>query len=264
VSGSIASRRLEPEILDALAPDDPRAVRARRDLQRVNWLMGSCRTLRRASGSLPAQSPRPWRLLELGAGDGTLLLCLARARARRSGHRGSQRALPGVGLWLLDRQALLGPATRAAYEGLGWHVETLKMEVQAWIGLTAQQAGRYDVILVNLFLHHLDEPTLRGLFAVVAQRCDRFIACEPRRAALALLGSRLLGCVGASALTRHDALASVRAGFRNAELSALWPAGAWKLQERAAGLFSHVFVAERIGDGARPAGARCTGADSSP
>lgn len=256
MSGSLVARRLEPEILDGLAPDDPRALRARRDLQRVNWLMGSCRTLRQALGSLSAHSPRPWRLLELGAGDGTLLLCLARARGGRRTHRvPPSDAPPGVCLWLLDRQTLFGPATRAAYQSLGWQVEPLTMEVQTWIALAPKQAGHYDVILANLFLHHLDEPTLRGLFTAVAQRCDRFIACEPRRAALGVLGSRLLGCVGASALTRHDALASVRAGFRDNELSALWPAGAWHLQERAAGAFSHAFLAARAGGSARRAGA---------
>jgi hypothetical protein len=39
---------------------------------------------------------------------------------------------------------------------------------------------------------------------------------------------------------------SVRAGFADEELSALWPSiPGWKLQERARGLFSHSFVARR-------------------
>jgi hypothetical protein len=254
MSGSIASRRLEPEILDTLEPADPRAMRARRDLRRVNWMMGSCGTLLRALGGPSAHALHPWRLLELGAGDGRLLLCLARALARRSGNRAPQTsAAPRVCLWLLDRQTLLEPATREAYRSLGWQVEPLTMDVQTWLALAPERADQYDAILVNLFLHHLDEPTLRGLFAMVARRCDRFVACEPRRAALALLGSRLLGCIGASALTRHDGLASVRAGFRDEELSALWPAGPWRLQERAAGAFAHVFTAERIARGVRTA-----------
>ena len=32
-------RIIEPELLDTLVPDDPRAQRARRDLQRVNFVM---------------------------------------------------------------------------------------------------------------------------------------------------------------------------------------------------------------------------------
>jgi hypothetical protein len=38
---------------------------------------------------------------------------------------------------------------------------------------------------------------------------------------------------------------SVRAGFSGRELSALWPKGDWLLEERHAGLFSHLFTARR-------------------
>ena len=34
-------RRVEPELLDALPADDPRAVRSREDLRRINRLMGN-------------------------------------------------------------------------------------------------------------------------------------------------------------------------------------------------------------------------------
>jgi hypothetical protein len=75
-----------------------------------------------------------------------------------------------------------------------------------------------------------------------------FIACEPRRSAPALAASRLVGLIGCNGVTRHDAVASVRAGFTGSELSALWPAGpGWKLHEGAAGLFSHRFMARRNG-----------------
>jgi hypothetical protein len=50
--------------------------------------------------------------------------------------------------------------------------------------------------------------------------------------------------IGCNAVTRHDAAASVRAGFAGRELSALWPARpGWRLREGRAGLFSHLFVA---------------------
>jgi hypothetical protein len=39
---------------------------------------------------------------------------------------------------------------------------------------------------------------------------------------------------------------SVRAGFHDEDLCRLWPAEfGWRLQERAAGLFSHLFVAQK-------------------
>jgi hypothetical protein len=59
--------------------------------------------------------------------------------------------------------------------------------------------------------------------------------CQP-----AALGDRL-------AVTRHDAPASVRAGFAGLELSALWPnEGRWELHESTR-LFAHCFVARKRG-----------------
>ena len=71
-------------------------------------------------------------------------------------------------------------------------------------------------------------------------------ACEPRRSRFALRASRLLGLIGCNDVTRHDAAASVRAGFAGRELSALWPDEAgWQIDERPAAPFSHLFVARR-------------------
>ena len=58
------------------------------------------------------------------------------------------------------------------------------------------------------------------------------------------MGLFFLGC---NDVTRHDAAVSVRAGFREAEISAVWPSGPWSLREEARGLFSHLFVARRNG-----------------
>jgi len=60
------------------------------------------------------------------------------------------------------------------------------------------------------------------------------------------LFSRAVGLIGCNRVTRHDAPASVRAGFTGRELSQLWPEPeSWLLEERAAGPFSHLFVAQR-------------------
>lgn len=235
-------RTVRPEILDELAPTDARAIRSRRDLQRVNRVMGSCgilsRAVRHALASVaPEAAPR---ILELGGGDGTLALRIA-ARLAPS--------WPVAELTLLDRQALISAATGTAFAHLGWSLRPLTVDALEWARAPTQQqrSCRWDVVLVNLFLHHFDDAGLAELLAAAAERCDAFIACEPRRSPVALAGSRLLPALGVSADTRHDAVVSVRAGFLDQELSRLWPASgsSWKLMERRAGLFSHLFIATR-------------------
>ena len=66
------------------------------------------------------------------------------------------------------------------------------------------------------------------------------------RSLASLLFSRLLALIGCNSITRHDAVVSVRAGFREQELSRLWPADtSWLLEERPANWCSHLFIAKR-------------------
>jgi hypothetical protein len=59
-----------------------------------------------------------------------------------------------------------------------------------------------------------------------------------------LFCSRLLWAIGYNDVTRHDAVASVCAGFSGRELSALWPDKQnWRLTEQRTGAFSHLFIA---------------------
>ena len=100
----------------------------------------------------------------------------------------------------------------------------------------------------NLFLHHFSEPALTRMAGLIGGLTDCFVACEPRRSTLSLLGSRLVGVIGCNDVSRHDAVVSVRAGFHDGDLSAAWraePIGAWSLLERPAGLFTHTFTARR-------------------
>ena len=228
-------RRIEPEWLDDLPPGNPRAMRSRRDLRRINVLMANAAIVaRELTRGVGAGSPRV--IAEIGAGDGTLMLRLAEKTAAQ---------WQGVHVVLLDRQDIVSPGTRHEFGSLGWTVETVTADVFEWL---ARPAGRvFDVIIANLFLHHFDAAELTALLSLAAQRTRRFIACDPRRSALALAGSHLLGVVGCNEVSRHDAVVSVRAGFDGRELSALWPESRnWTLRERALGLFSHCFVASRI------------------
>ncbi len=234
-------RRVEPEVLDELQADDPRAVRARRDLQRVNRAMATRSIFLRALREIasPRAPGRPARILELGCGDGTLLLGVA-------GRLGP--AWAPVELTVLDRQELVAPATIAAYGALDWRVRSEVADVFDWVDSLGRTPDRYDLIVANLFLHHFEPAPLQRLLAGIAGACDAFFACEPRRAPLALAGSHLIGALGVNAVTREDAVLSVHAGFRGTELGALWPADAadWKLREFGAGLFSHCLLAQRL------------------
>jgi len=88
---------------------------------------------------------------------------------------------------------------------------------------------------------------LARLFALAAARGAGLVACEPRRGPFALWASHLVFALGANAVSRHDAVASVRAGFAGRELSALWPKAGWELTERRALPFSHIFTTQHHG-----------------
>ena len=234
------------EVLDGLPPHDPRAMRSRRDLRRVHWAMGTRSILLRElrAMKLARLELEPLRVLEIGAGDGSLMLGVAQALSG---------AWPKVALTLLDRQALLTPATVAAYQEAGWTAVAEVGDVLDWAApdthvLSLSAPPRWDLVVTNLFLHHFEGESLTRLLQAIAEKSDRLLACEPRRDWLALAGSHLTGLIGANAVTREDAVLSVHAGFAGHELSALWPSHSapWLIQERAAGLFSHCFCAERM------------------
>lgn len=226
----LADRLLQPEILDGLAEKDPRAIAARRDLDLVNRLMFQQAIMARLLGAHVASQPR--RMLEIGAGDGSFMLGVVRRLARK---------WPGVELTLLDRANLVTQERRAAFAELGWQAKTATADVFDWLG--AARDAHFDVVAANLFLHHFADADLVRLFSALRPLSPVFVAAEPRRGSFAHTASRMLWGVGAAEVTRHDAPASVRAGFRGAELSALWPAKHDYLEERGAGLFTHVFAA---------------------
>lgn len=230
-------RAIAPELLDDLAAGDPRAVRSRNDLRRLNRVMGHAGILTRALRDhlgKRTDPPRPLRLVELGAGDGTLLLRLAR--------RLSARGLSAQ-VTLLDRQDLVSAETRRRFAALNWSVESAVTDVFACLESASSAA---DVMVTNLFLHHFSDPHLSRLLRLAAGATTLFIACEPRRSTLALRSSRLLWLLGCNRITRHDAVVSVQAGFLGRELSALWPAeDGWHVEEHDAGAFSHRFIARR-------------------
>jgi hypothetical protein len=226
------ARRLETELLDVLPADDPAAKASRRDLRRVNRLMLSAPLVARRLRSLDHGEPPPRRLLDLGAGDGSWMLALARHLSRH---------WPGVEVTLADRQNLLTDTTREGFANLGWKATPATADVFAYLETRPQP---HDIVVANLFLHHFAAEDLARLLALVADTTRLFIAMEPRRSRLPLAMSHLLWAIGCNRVTRHDAVASVWAGFAGKEISRSWPSGRdWHLIEEAAWPFSHCFIA---------------------
>jgi SAM-dependent methyltransferase len=224
------ARKLTAEILDELPADAPEAIRSRKDLQRLNGIMGHTRILAREArrGTLPT------RVVELGSGDGDLI-CRLLKRVGIGGRRGK--------LVLVDRNPVVSSATLETLDELGWTVHICRQDVFEWARTNDQP---FDICFANLFLHHFPDDALRELLGLIEPHTDRVLACEPRRSGSALWASRLVGLIGCNRVTRHDAVVSVEAGFNNGELTELWPdSDQWEFAEGNAGLFSHMFAARR-------------------
>ena len=147
------NRCVEPEWLDALPSDDPTAAWSRKDLLRINAWMGNSEIVTRALRST-SRGPRPRRLLDLGAGDGTLLLRVAR---RLSAH------WQGTSAVLLDHRNIVSSETHHAFAALGWRTAVLEADALDWLGQPAAPA--WDTVIANLFLHHFPAAQLAELLA---------------------------------------------------------------------------------------------------
>ena len=230
-------RIVQPELLDHLLASDPKAIRSRADLRRLNGIMGHVGILTHAFYAhvdRNAARTRPLRICELGAGDGSLLLKLARSWSALGVTAEAD---------LIDLRDLVSDETLHVFGKYNWQATPVTTDVITWLD---QSTEIVDVMFANLFLHHFEEAPLRELLQRAAARTNLFIACEPRRATFALTASHLLGLIGCNAVTRHDAAVSVCAGFSDKDLSALWPdRDTWQLSEGTAGLFSHCFIAKR-------------------
>lgn len=226
-------RRLVPEILDGLPPDAPRARRSRGDLVRINVIMRQAAIAASLiDRHLDTSQDRPARILELGCGDGRSMLRLARRLSRCS---------PPADLTLLDMAPTVTEQVLAGYRVLGWKVRVVTADALGW--LKEGTGGHYDLALANLFLHHFKDGDLAGLMRALAARTGLLVATEPLRTRPSLLASCLVGLIGANDVTRHDAPASVRAGFRERELGSLWaPACGSVLVEGPRVPFTHAFV----------------------
>lgn len=184
-------RVVRPEILDHLPPDDPEAQRSRRDLRRINFLMGNerwvCRMARKFSNAVSRG------IVEFGSGDGALIARLA-------------AMFPAADLTACD----LAPRPAALDGRVVWK--------QADI-LSGGETMAGGVLVANLFLHHFEEEALRR----IGKLCDGFevlVFSEPDRGVLPhVLGTLMWPFI--NRVTRHDMHVSIDAGFTEGELPGL-------------------------------------------
>lgn len=193
-------RTVEPEILDELAPDDPAAVRSRRDLRLINWLMGGEKWITRQVLKLGEVK----KIIELGAGTGRLSGAL-------------KEELPDCEVVALDRMP---------------RPEQVRDDV-VWESVNVMDYGGFDdgcVVVANLFVHHLRAPELEALGEKL-KRARAVVFAEPNRIKSSLRMGRLLFPF-INYVTRADMITSIKAGFILGEMeSLLGPGFKWSEDE---------------------------------
>ena len=182
-------RIVEPEILDRLQPDDPDAVRSRRDLRLINKLMGGQAWIVREL----AKIKKTTRVVELGAGDGELSNLI-------------QSRLPDCKIVALD----LVPRPDSVDKKIEWE----SIDVLDYDGY-----DEHTIVVANLFIHHLKDNELKILGEKLKSVRAIFFA-EPYRGKVALNTSKVM-VPFVNHVTRHDMRVSIKAGFYKGEMAEL-------------------------------------------
>ncbi len=194
-------RVVRPELLDDLSPDDPEALRSRRDLRMINAMMGNFGWVsRQLNGFRPLLASG---VVEIGAGEGRLCHHLHKALP----------ALSLTGLDLVPRPADL--PSKVSWEGGDFFSSLPQTKASALVGV--------------MIVHHFSEEGLARL-APLLERFQLICLCEPWRSSWSLtLGKALLPFVGD--VTKHDMPVSIEAGFCPGELPNLLRLHGWKTRE---------------------------------
>lgn len=207
-------RVIEPEIIDGMDPNHPMAIRSRKDLRMINFVMGNERWIRSQVSRYRLSASKG--VVELGAGGGELLNRLVKYG-------------PATGFDLVPKPKRLSKIADWKQGDL-WERE-------------GEISG--GVLVANLFLHHLEKEDL-GRLGRIAQRFELLAFVEPLRTKDALwMGERILPFVGEA--TKHDMIVSIKAGFVEGELPTLLGLSSdWKVSERSTWRGGHRVLASRV------------------
>jgi len=194
------------EILDGTLYDERFAERCYRFMSRVNRFLGGARVVRRFLEEEVAAAPgRPLRVLDIGAGACDIPLAVARWARRR----GLDLAITCLEPAPLAARIARRNLARAGLSGL----RLLEEDVFAH-----QPSRPYDCAIGSMFFHHLRDDEIVRLVEHLRRIVRRSVLLNDlRRTALHFAGAVLLTALACPGL-RHDALVSIRRGFRVADL----------------------------------------------
>lgn len=186
-------RTVRPEILDSMPASDPDALASRRDLRRINQLMGNTRWLIKQLQADRAANAAHY--LEIGAGDGTL--------AKHLIHH-------------------LHPEQYTALDLAPRPSDWPKSDCEQWQQADLLHENNYATathLIASLVLHHFEAPALAQIGRHIQNhRIQTILCCEPCRRSIhktQLLAGKLIGF---NRVTLHDGCVSIDAGFRKNEL----------------------------------------------
>lgn len=182
----VMGRVVEPEILDRLPPEDPAAIRSRRDLCLINKLMGGQKWI----VDQLSQMSDIEKVIELGAGDGQLSNMIKSRLGR----------CEVVALDII-------PRPESVRDDVQWKVKSV---------LDHDEYDEGSVIVANLFIHHLEVDQLNLLGEKLGRVRALFFA-EPYRGNVALCMSKVMFPL-VNHVTRHDMTVSIKAGFLKGEM----------------------------------------------
>ena len=189
-------RKLTPEILDALDQDDPKAIRSRRDLRIINTVLGGTRWILRNVDDLLSKDQTITKIVECGAGDGTMTLELASLLAEKH---------PKVSLTAVDLQP--APRNWQAHDKVTWHRGDLLKSPELF--------DEHTLVVANLMLHHFTAEQL-GTLGKEFTTAKAAVLSEPHRWRKWMRFA--LYPLGLNSVTRHDMRISIESGFTDTEL----------------------------------------------
>ncbi|MEJ3405159.1 methyltransferase domain-containing protein [Rathayibacter sp. YIM 133350] len=174
----------------------------------------------------------PTRLLDIGSGGGDLAVQLA-AWARRDGLRLHVVAADP------DPRADAFARSRGAQTGVEFR-RALSSDLVA-------EGERFDLVVSNHLLHHLDAAALGALLSDSERLAPRAVHADITRSALAYAGFGILTApFFHGSFIRADGLTSIRRSHRPEELAPYLP-GQWRV--RAASPFRYLLTRGGFGDG---------------